>query len=82
MPVPPAELSAHFKVEGPPDALRAAIDAAAPSGLAREAGPGELLITGAREAVLSAFADAVAAALDAGAYGLEVKLEAPTGARR
>jgi hypothetical protein len=32
--------------------------------------------------VLSALADAVSAALDAGASGLDVKLEAPTEARR
>ena len=82
MPVPPAELHAHFTVAGPDSAREAAAGAAAPSGLARDAGPGELMLTGSREAVLAALGDAVVAALDAGAYGLDVKLEAPTGARR
>jgi hypothetical protein len=82
MPVPPAELTAHFTIEGPPEARGAALDAVAPSGLAREAGPDELMLAGAREDVLSALADAVSAALDAGASGLDVKLEAPTEARR
>jgi hypothetical protein len=82
MPVPPAELNAHFTIEGPQEAGAAARAATQPSGLAREAGPGELMLTGSREAVLAALGDAVVAALDAGAYGLDVKLEAPTGARR
>jgi hypothetical protein len=81
MPVPPAELSAHFRIAGPDEAGAAARRAAQPSGLARDAGPGELLVTGSREAVLAVLGDAVLAALDAGAYGLDVKLEAPTGAR-
>jgi hypothetical protein len=82
MPVPPAELTAHFTIEGPEGALAAALEAVAPSGLAREAGPNELMLAGAREAVLGALADAVSAALDAGAHGLDVKLDAPTEARR
>jgi len=82
MPVPPAELNAHFKIEGPDEARAAARAAAEPSGLAREAGPGELLLTGSRDAVLAALGDSVGAALDAGAHGLDVKLEAPTEARR
>jgi len=82
MPVPPAELSAHFRIAGPAEARQAALRAAEPSGLAREAGPDELLISGTRDAVLGALGDAVAAALDAGAHGLDVKLEAPTEARR
>jgi hypothetical protein len=82
MPVPPAELNAHFKIEGPDEAGAAARAATEPSGLARDAGPGELLLSGARDAVLAALGDAVVAALDAGAHGLDVKLEAPTGARR
>jgi hypothetical protein len=49
MPVPPAELTAHFTIEGPPEARGAALDAVAPSGLAREAGPDELMLAGARE---------------------------------
>ena len=82
MPVPPAELNAHFSVSGPDEALGAARDAVGPSGLARDAGPGELMLTGAREAVLAALTDAVAAALDAGARGIEATLEAPQESRR
>ncbi len=79
MPVPPAELTAHFTVEGPDEAHAAAASAA--GSLAREAGPGELMVAGAREEVLTALHDAVSAALDAGAHGLQVKLEAPTESR-
>ena len=82
MPVPPAELSAHFRIQGPDAAGTAAREAAGSSGLARDAGPGELMLAGARDDVLAALGDAVAAALDAGAYELDVRLEAPTGARR
>ena len=82
MPVPPAELTAHFAIEGPDEARAAATDAAGPSGLAREAGPGELMLAGPRSEVLAALGEAIAAALDAGAHGLDVKLEAPTESRR
>jgi hypothetical protein len=81
MPVAPAELTAHFTIEGPDSAFDAALAAAGESGLAREAGPSELLLVGAREAVLAALGGTIAAALDAGAYGLDVKLEAPTESR-
>jgi hypothetical protein len=74
MPVPPAELNAHFSVAGPDEALGAAREAVTPSGLARDAGPNELMLTGERDAVLAALTDAVAAALDAGAHGIEAKL--------
>jgi hypothetical protein len=80
MPVPPAELTAHFTVEGPDEARAAA--AGAGGRLAREAGPGELMLAGARGEVLTALTAAVEAALDAGAHGLDVKLEAPTESRR
>jgi hypothetical protein len=79
MPVPPAELTATFSIEGPAEARAAAADAA--GGLAREAGPEELLVAGARAEVLAALGDAVVAALDAGAHELEVRLQAPTEAR-
>jgi hypothetical protein len=82
MPVPPAELSAHFRIRGPDEARAAACEAAGSSGLARDGGPGELMLAGARDAVLAALGDAVVAALDAGACELDVRLEAPTGARR
>jgi hypothetical protein len=82
MPVPPAELNAHFRIGGPDGAVDAARGAAEPSGLARDAGPGELLLTGPRDAVLGTLGDAVVAALDAGAWALDVKLEAPQESRR
>jgi hypothetical protein len=81
MPVPPAELSAHFTIEGPEAAPAAALRAVEPSGLAREGGPSELLLTGPRDEVLAALGDAIAAALEGGAHGLDVKLEAPTESR-
>ena len=81
MPVPPAELSAHFTIEGPDEARAAAVEAAGPSGLAREAGPGALMLAGPRGEVLLALGEAIAAALEAGAHGLDVRLEAPTESR-
>ena len=81
MPVTPAELTAHFSIAGPEDARDAAYATAEPTGLARDAGPGELMLSGARDAVLAALGDAVVAALDAGAHGLDVKLEAPKESR-
>ena len=82
MPVGPAELTARFSVEGPGEALAAARDAAAPSGLVRDAGPQELVIAGAHDAVLHAFTSALSAALGAGAHGLEASFEAPKESRR
>jgi len=81
MPVPPAELTAHFTVEGPDEALAAAREAAAPSKLVRDAGPGELALTGPHADVLEAFGAALAAALEAGASGLDASFEAPTESR-
>jgi hypothetical protein len=81
VPVPPAELSAHFTIEGPDAARAAVLEAVRPSGLAREGGPGELMLAGPRESVLGALGDALEAALDAGAHGLDVRLEAPTESR-
>jgi hypothetical protein len=87
MPVPPAELTAEYSIEGPDEARAAALDAAAPSGLAREAGPGVTALSGrpgvtalsgSREEVLVALRETVLAALDAGAWRFEIKLEAPT----
>jgi len=82
VPVAPAELTAHFTVEGADEAYAAAMSAAEPSGLAREAGPRALMLAGPRDEVLSALNLALAAALDAGAHGLDVKLEAPTESRQ
>jgi hypothetical protein len=81
VPVPPAELSAHFTVAGPSAALEAAASVAAPSGIAHEAGPGETLLAGSRAHVLATLGDVVAAALDAHAHRIDVRLEAPTESR-
>ena len=81
MPAAPAELTAHFSIAGPDAARDAALAAATPTGLAREGGPGELILAGSREQVLATLGDAVVAALDAGAHGLDVKLEAPKESR-
>jgi hypothetical protein len=82
MPVPPAELTARFTVEGPEAALAAAREAAAPSRLVRDAGPGELALTGPRADVLQTFGTVLTAALEAGATGLDASFEAPQESRR
>jgi hypothetical protein len=74
MPVPPAELTAEYSIDGPDEARRAALDVAGPSGLAREAGPGVMALSGSREAVLGALDAVVAAALDAGAHEIDLRL--------
>ena len=79
MPVPPAELTACFSVEGA--AREAVIAAVRDSGLARDAGPGELALTGPHADVVEAFGAALAAALEAGATGLEASFEAPQESR-
>jgi hypothetical protein len=79
MPVPPAELTAHFTIAGPDEAIAAARTAA--GALALDGGAGELLLSGARDEVLATLGDAVVAALDGGAHGLDVKLEAPRESR-
>ena len=81
MPVPPAELTAEYSIEGPEPALTAARDVAGPSGIAREAGPGRMLLSGSRGEVLMTLGDVVIAALDAGAWRFDVQLEAPSESR-
>ena len=81
MPVPPAELSAHFTIAGPDEAVDAARAVADPSGIAHEAGPGETLLGGSRADVLATLGKVLSAALDAGAYRVDVRLEAPTESR-
>jgi hypothetical protein len=81
VPVPPAELSAHYTIAGPPEAEEAARTSAAASGIAHEAGPDETLLSGSRAAVLAALGDVVVAALDAHAHRIEVRLEAPSESR-
>jgi hypothetical protein len=74
MPVPPAELTAEYRIEGPDEALAAALDVAGPTGIAREAGPGVTALSGDRAAVLGTLGDVVMAALDAGAHEIDVRL--------
>jgi hypothetical protein len=74
VPVPPAELTAHYRVEGPEAARAAARTAAEPSGLAREAGPGVMALSGSRAEVLSTLDAVLAAALDAGAHEIDLRL--------
>jgi hypothetical protein len=81
MPVPPAELTAEYSIEGPEAALEAARGVAGPSGIAREAGPGRMLLSGSRGEVLGTLGDVVMAALDAGAWRFDVQLEAPSESR-
>ena len=81
MPVPPAELTARVHDRGARGRAGGGAAGRQPSGLAREAGPGETMLAGERAKVLAALGDTVAAALDAGARGLDVRLEAPTEAR-
>jgi hypothetical protein len=81
MPVAPAELTARVTIPGPDEAITAAREAAAPSRLARESGPGELAIEGPHDAVLVAFGTALSAALGAGAREVDVRFEAPKESR-
>jgi hypothetical protein len=81
MPVPPAELTAEITVSGPDAAGAAAREAAGASRLALDAGPGETMLSGARDEVLAALDGVVRAALDAGAHGIDVRLEAPADVR-
>ena len=81
MPVPPAELTAEYTVEGPDEAVEAALDVAGLSGLAREAGPGVTALSGSADDVLGTLRDVVMAGLDAGAHRFDVRLEAPAESR-
>jgi uncharacterized protein YqgV (UPF0045/DUF77 family) len=81
VPVPPAELTVEFTIEGPDEAISAARAVADPSGLAREAGPGTTLLAGSRAEVMATLNAVVAAALDAGAQRVDVRLEAPAESR-
>jgi hypothetical protein len=81
VPVPPAELAAHYRIAGPDEAQDAARTAAAPSGIAHEGGPGETLLAGSREQVLETLLEVVTAAIDAHAHRIDVRLEAPTESR-
>jgi hypothetical protein len=70
-----APVSAELIVEGDP---AAALEAAAATGLAREAGPGSLLLAGERAEVLAALTAVLGAALESGADAVRVRVE-PSG---
>jgi uncharacterized protein YqgV (UPF0045/DUF77 family) len=82
-----AELTAELKVlASDEDASRgqigAAKTAAGETGLAHEAGPETMVLAGGRKEVLEAVTRVVEAALDAGAGGVELKIEAQGDAPR
>lgn len=78
-----AELTAELRVvpseraeKAPREQVEAAVEAASDTGLAREAGPGTTMLAGGRGEVLRAVVKVVEASLDAGARGVEVRVEA------
>ena len=78
-----AELNAELKVvpsdaaeASPQQQVEAAKRAAGESGLAREAGPETMMLTGERREVLEAAIRVVEVSLDAGARAVEMKIEA------
>lgn len=82
-----AELTAELKVlssgeDGSRDQVAAVKTAAGKTGLAHEAGPETLVLAGGRQDVLQAAIRVVEAALDAGAGGVELKIEAEGDAPR
>lgn len=84
-----APVSAELKVvtsdraEKPPqEQIEAAKEAAGASGLANEAGPEAIMLTGGRSEVLKATMKVVDVALGAGAQAVEVKVEAEAEADR
>ncbi|MGB3682205.1 MAG: hypothetical protein WA990_06920 [Rubrobacteraceae bacterium] len=77
-----APVSAELKVvtsdraEKPPrEQIGAAKETAGASGLAREAGPETMMLSGGRDEVLQATMKVTEAALEAGAKAVEVKVE-------
>ena len=85
MPVAPAELTIEFTVAPGPDddrtAVRAAVAAAAESGLAHETGPDRVALPGAHDAVIGAVAGVLDACVRAGARGVDLRIEVPTEVR-
>ena len=82
-----AKLTAELKVLSPTkdasqDHVEAAKTAAGDTGLAHEAGPETMVLAGGRREVLEAATRVVEAALDAGAGGVELKIEAQGDAPR
>lgn len=77
------ELSAELVVAPSTQELTESVRrAAGDTGLAREAGPETTVLSGGRREVLEAVVDVVNAALDAGARGVEVTIEAEGDAPR
>jgi uncharacterized protein YqgV (UPF0045/DUF77 family) len=77
-----AELTAELKVlasaeseKAPNEQMEAARRAAGDSGLAREAGPETMALTGERSEVLEAMRKVIEASLDAGAHAVQVNVE-------
>jgi rRNA maturation endonuclease Nob1 len=78
-----AELSAELRVVQPTEEhLQAVRDAAAETGLAHEAGPETVVLSGGRGEVLEATLNVLNAALDAGARNVDVRIEAEGDAPR
>lgn len=82
-----AELTAELKVlssgeDQAQNPIEAAKSAAAETGLAHEAGPETMVLAGGRKEVLEATTRVVEAALDAGASGVDLKIEAQGDAPR
>ena len=82
-----AELTAELKVlpsggDGSRGEVEAAKAAAGETGLAHEAGPETMVLAGERREVLEAVTRVVEAALDAGAGGAELRIEAQGDAPR
>jgi uncharacterized protein YqgV (UPF0045/DUF77 family) len=82
VPVPPAELTAELTIAPEDDqAVQAGRQAAASTGLALDTGPTTTALSGTRREVLDALSQVLAAALDAGATMVEVRLEVPRDTR-
>ena len=82
-----AQLTAELKVipsgeDGSRAEIEAAKTVAGESGLAHEAGPDTMVLAGERREVLDAATRVVEAALDAGAGGVELRIEAQGDAPR
>ena len=82
-----AELTAELKVlpsggDAPRGEIEAAKTAAGETGLAHEAGPETMVLAGGRREVLEAVTRVLEAALDAGAGGAELRIEAQGDAPR
>lgn len=79
-----AELTAELRViaENAEKSVEAAKRTASESGLAREAGPETIILSGGRREVLEAMTRTVEVALDAGAHTVEARIEAEGDAPR